>query len=334
GRRWNPGARPREAVQERPQGRCRDRPGGRAGRDLRVPRSQRRGQVDDRPDAHHASAADGGHRHGGRIRHRPRRSQGPWRHRRRAAGGGAGSAAHRPRAHAPADRAPGPAQGRAPRPRRRADRARRPQRGGRSQGRRLLRRDEAPAGPRPGARAPPADPLPGRADHGPGSSVALGSVGRGRPPGPRGRRHGVPHHAVPRGGRRAGRPHLDHQPRSPRRRGHAAGAQGRDRAAHAGGRPPRAGPHGRRGGRAGGLRRAGADVHPRGHGGAPRARGGRPDRRGPRARRGRRADPPLPAPRAHARRRLPGQDGRVDGPVRRRRDRGGARARARRGGGL
>ena len=42
----------------------------------------------------------------------------------------------------------------------------------------------------------------------------------------------LPHHPVPRGGRRARRPGRDHRPRQDRRRGHAGRAQGRDRPAH------------------------------------------------------------------------------------------------------
>ena len=43
------------------------------------------------------------------------------------------------------------------------------------------------------------------------------------------RHHGVPHHPLPRGGRRALRPHRDHRPRQDRRRGHARGAEAGDR---------------------------------------------------------------------------------------------------------
>ena len=176
------------------------------------------------------------------------------RDRRRAAGGRAGPAADRPRAHEAADHAAGRAQGRAPAARRRADRARRARRRGRPQGRRLLRRHEAPAGPRAGARAPAADPLPRRADHGPGPLQPRGHVEGGLAPGPRRGRDRLPHHAVPRGGRRAGRPDRDHRPRPDRRPRHAGGAQGRDRAPDARGHAGRAGRprHGR--GRAGALR--------------------------------------------------------------------------------
>ena len=46
-----------------------------------------------------------------------------------------------------------------------------------------------------------------------------------------GRRHRLPDHAVPGGGRRPRRPRRDHRPRPHRRRGHAGAAQGRDRPA-------------------------------------------------------------------------------------------------------
>ena len=61
-------------------------------------------------------------------------------------------------------------------------------------------------------------------------SIARRPVGRGRAAGARGRRDRLPHHPVPRGGRRAGRPRRDHRRRAHRRRGHAGGAEGRDRA--------------------------------------------------------------------------------------------------------
>ena len=105
-----------------------------------------------------------------------------------------------------------------------------PDRRGRPQGARLLGRHEAPARPRARARAPPARPLPRRADHGAGSVEPRRPVGGGRPPGPRRRRDGLPHHAVPGGGRRPRRPRRHHRPRADRRRGHAGGAEGGDRA--------------------------------------------------------------------------------------------------------
>ena len=53
-------------------------------------------------------------------------------------------------------------------------------------------------------------------------------MGRGPPAGRR-RRDGVPDDAVPRGGRRAGRPRRHHRPRQDRGRGHAGRAEGGDR---------------------------------------------------------------------------------------------------------
>ena len=142
--------------------------------------------------------------------------------RRRAAGGRARPAADRPRAHAPADDAAGRPEARAPRaaatscssasgsPTRPTARC-----GGYSGG--MKRRlDLALA-----LVHRPRDPVPRRADDRAGSAEPLGHVAGGRAAGARGRRDRVPHHAVPRGGRRAGRPHRDHRPRQDRRRRHA-----------------------------------------------------------------------------------------------------------------
>ncbi len=124
-------------------------------RDLRLPRAERRGQVDDGAHAHDAAAADG--REGAR---RPAstssaRARRCARDRRRAAGGRARPAADGPRAPAPADLAARHPERRARSPRRRAARARRARRSGRPQGRALLGRDEAPPRPRARARPPP-----------------------------------------------------------------------------------------------------------------------------------------------------------------------------------
>ena len=123
----------------------------------------------------------------------------------------------------------------------RAARARRPHGGGRPQGRRLLGRHEAPPRPRAGARPPALDPLPRRADHRPRPPEPQRAVGRGRAAGRGGRRDRLPHHAVPRGGRRARRPRGDHRPRPHRRRGNADATQGRDRRSTGRGRPRRPG---------------------------------------------------------------------------------------------
>ena len=64
------------------------------------------------------------------------------------------------------------------------------------------------------------------------------AVGRGAPAARRGH-DGLPHDAVPRGGRPARRPARDHRRREDRRRGHAGRAEGR-------GRPPAPGPRARR----------------------------------------------------------------------------------------
>ena len=104
---------------------------------------------------------------------------------------------------------------------RRAARAGRPGRSGRPQGEDLLGRHEAPARPRTGARPPAAHPLPRRADDRARHPEPNSALGRGQPPCARGRRHRLPDHAVPRGGRRARRPRRDHRPRPHRRRGNA-----------------------------------------------------------------------------------------------------------------
>ena len=69
--------------------------------------------------------------------------------------------------------------------------------------------------------------LPGRADHRPRPAEPRPHVGRDPPAARRGH-DGLPHHALPRRGRRALRPDRDHGPRRDRRRGHAGRAQARD----------------------------------------------------------------------------------------------------------
>ena len=204
----------------------------RARRDLRLPRAQRRRQVDDRAHAHDAAAADRGHGARRRLRRRARGPAGARRDRRRAPGGRARPVPHRPRAHAPADRrctaSPRPSATR--------------------RGSELLERvglieaaDRKVGGYSGGMKRRldlalalvhrPRDPLPRRAHDRPRHPEPHRAVGRGRAPRRRRRRDGVPHHAVPRGGRRARRPRRHHRPRPDRGRGHAGAAEGGDRPA-------------------------------------------------------------------------------------------------------
>ena len=190
---------------------------------------------------------------------------------------------------------------------------------------RLLRRHEAAARPGPRARAPPAHPVPRRAHHRPRPAEPHRPLGGGPAPGERPRRDGLPHHAVPRGGRRAGGPRGHHRPRSDRGRGHAGGAQGGDRPAERGGDPPGPGRARAHEGRALPLRRVGGRLAQGRLGAARRRR--RPARRGGSGARLREhRDPGAPAARAHARRRLPREDGPL--PRGRGRRRAGTRVRA------
>ncbi len=170
----------------------------------------------------------------------------------------------------------------------------------------------------------PAHPLPRRADHRPRHPEPHRALGGGRAPRRRGRRHRLPHHPVPGGGRRARRPGRDHRPRQDRRRGHAGGAEGRDRPAHGrsgAARPGRARAHGRR---PGPLRRARRRLAQRRRG-APRRRRVGAGRGGARARRRGDRDRAPAAARALARRRLPGQDRPLAGGRRGGRGGGGGR---------
>ncbi len=92
----------------------------------------------------------------------------------------------------------------------------------------VLRRHAAPARPRRRARPRAPRPLPRRADHRPRPGQPQDDLGGGAGA-ERRRHHRLPHHAVPRGGRPARRQRRDHRQRPDRRRGHARGAQGRDR---------------------------------------------------------------------------------------------------------
>ena len=195
---------------------------GRPRRDLRLPRPERRRQVDDRADADDAAAADRRARRASAAS--TSSTQGP--EVRKVIGAALQEAALDPlltgrehlRLQATLQALPRDERRAA---RRRAARARRPDRGGRPQGERLLGRDEAPARPGARARAPAADPLPRRADDRPRHPEPHGAVGRGAPAREGRGRDRLPHHAVPRGGRRPRRPRRDHRPRhgsSPRAR--------------------------------------------------------------------------------------------------------------------
>ena len=169
-------------------------------------------------------------------------------------------------------------------------------------------RHEAAARSRARARPPPAADLPRRADDRPRPAEPPGAVGGGGPPAQGGRRHRVPHDPVPRGGGRAGRPDRDHRPRPDRRRGHAVGAQGRDRAPERARHPgPSRRARARRTGPRAVRRAAAADRRDRGRGAAHGRRLARGRR--PRARRGRPGDRRHRAPGPDARRRLPREDG-------------------------
>ena len=91
-------------------------------------------------------------------------------------------------------------------------------------GRRVLGRHAAAPRPRGVARRPSRGDLPRRADDRPGPPQPAGDVGRRRRPRRLGRDR-LPHDAVPRGGRRPGRPDRGHRRRPRRRRGHGRGAQ-------------------------------------------------------------------------------------------------------------
>ena len=195
------------------------RPQRRRGRDLRLPRPER-GRQDDDP----AHARDAAHAHVGRGDGRgrgppPRAPAGPRADRLRPPGRFDRSGRDRTRRARP----PGPAlrheQVRCPGARRRGAGGPRPRSGRRSHDEHVLGRHEAPARRRPRHRPQAVGPVPRRAhdrSRPPGTGP---DVGRDPPPA-RGRHDGLPDHALPRGGRRAGRPARDHRPRGHRRRRH------------------------------------------------------------------------------------------------------------------
>ena len=220
----------------------RDRPPRRRGRDLRVPRPQRRRQVDDRPDADHAPAD---HR---RARRASAASTSPPKGGlvREQIGAALQEAALDPHLSAREHMRLQTALHGVPKserrgPRRRADRARRPRGGGRPARRRLLGRDAQAPRPRARAGPPAADPLPRRADHGPRPAEPQLALGGGRAARLRRGHDRLPDDPVPRGGRPARRPGRDHRPRPDRRRGNAPAAQVRDRRARRRGDPRGAG---------------------------------------------------------------------------------------------
>ena len=190
-------------------------------RGVRLPRAERRRQVDDRADAHDAAVDHVGH-----ARAWPAST---WRASPTRRGAGSASRCRRPgstrarpaascsscraRLFGMSPRSRGGARRGAARARRARGRRRPPHQG-------LLRRHEAPARPRLRARARAGGAVPRRADDRPGPGQPADGVGRGAAH-QRARHDGVPHHAVPRGGRPAVRPAGDHRRRADRARGHA-----------------------------------------------------------------------------------------------------------------
>ena len=145
----------RRAARPRVQGhssRRRDRSRGRRRGDLRLPRPERGGKVDDRPHADHADAAHRRPRSRRRVRRRQGRPEGARADRRGAPGGCARPVSDGPRPRRLQASLHGLSRENA-RAGRRAARAGRPAERRRPQGAHVLGRDEAP--PRPGARAPP-----------------------------------------------------------------------------------------------------------------------------------------------------------------------------------
>ena len=158
---------------------------------------------------------DSGQRRGGRRRRagRPRRRAGPD----RAVGAVRRGRRAPDRLREPRDGRPAlrPEQGPVARPGARAARAVRPRRRRRPAVEDLLRRHAATSRPGrcAGRRAPGADPR--RADDRPRRTRSPADVGRDPRPRVR-RRHPAAHHAVPRGGRPAGRQHRGDRPRQRR----------------------------------------------------------------------------------------------------------------------
>ena len=221
--RGDRGRGPRQAVQEGTAGGRRDRPPGRAGRDLRLPRPQRGRQVDDGADADDAAAADRRQRPASAASTSPREGARV----REVIGAALQEAALDPHLTAREHMRLQTGAARAsPRPSaaRRGDEliervglaeAADRRVGGYSGG--MKRR----ARPRAGARPPAADPLPRRADHRPRPAEPHLALGGGRAARRRRGDDRLPDDPVPRGGRPPRRPGRDHRPRQDRRRGHA-----------------------------------------------------------------------------------------------------------------
>ena len=204
--------------------------------DLRLPRPERRRQVDDRPHADDPAPADGRPGECRRFRRREARAAGARVDRRGTPGGGARPVPDRARAPPPAGSLHG--IGGDERKRRIAlllDRV-----GLASAGNRKVRTYSGGMKRRLDLALAlihdPVDPLPRRADDRPRPAEPHRALGRGRTPRSRRGRHRVPDHAVPRGSGRARRPGRDHRPRPDRRRGHARATEGADRQADGRGR--------------------------------------------------------------------------------------------------
>ena len=120
-----------------------------------------------------------------------------------------------------------PVQARGPSRRRRAAGALRPHRRRKEARLHLLRRHEAPPRPRHDPGRQPADHLPRRAHHRPRPPQPPQHVAD-HPQARLRRRHRLPHHPVPRRGRRARRPHRRARRRQAGRRGHRRGAEAAD----------------------------------------------------------------------------------------------------------
>ena len=225
-----------------------DRPRRPPGRDLRLPRPERRRQVDDPAHALHPDRADRRPGHGRRLRRRPRSPSAV----RLRIGAALQSAAldnqqtgtellrQQGRYYGLTGGRDRPAAGRAARtdrPRRRARPA--------DQG--LFRRHEAADRPGRGPDPQPRGALPRRADDRARPRLPRQGLGRGAAPQHRARDDDLPDHPVPGGGRRPRRPGRHHRPRPDRRRGDAGRAEALDRRRrrHRPGRRRRARPGGR-----------------------------------------------------------------------------------------